>query len=104
MNLEQQYAAKWEQINDLLDMIADRDLSEALDMLTIMHEVAKVKAANELPTPSNVHVTDHQIGYFFNRNGEDRKASKLFKAVCPQMYVEVSSSEYVERDDDGVPV
>lgn len=93
MSKELAFAELWEKITDLTDMVLDRDVGDAVALGKVLHEVAKLHVAGQLPTPTFLHCTDYSQGYLFSGD-EIRKFHNLFRAL----------NIPCEVDDDGIPL
>lgn len=84
-----------EALDDLIEMIMDRDEGEALELITILHETAKLYAADQLPTAKEVILANEENSMprldvvFTGRNV--RTAQILIQHLKIQV------------DDDGIP-
>lgn len=84
-----------EDLDDLLDMVMDRDQGQALELVTMLHEIAKMYVADQMPVVEQVtdlgFETDQSwVVVFDGRNV--RTAKNLFKHL--KLHV----------DDDGIPM
>ena len=94
MSQELAFAELWEKIVDLTDMVLDRDATDAVALGNVLHEVAKLYVAGQLPTPTFLYVTEYSQGYLFNGD-EIRKFHNLFRAL---------NIPLKEVDSDGIPL
>jgi hypothetical protein len=52
--IQSNFVEKCDDLDILIEMVMDRDAGEALEMITILHEIAKLYVADQLPTPERV--------------------------------------------------
>lgn len=84
-----------EDLDELLDMVMDRDHGEALELVTMLHEIAKLYVADQMPKIETVadfgFEPDQSLEVVFSGRNV-RAAKNLFKHL--RMHV----------DEDGIPL
>lgn len=88
-------AVKCDELDDLLDMVMDRDAGEALELVTMLHEIAKLYVADQMPVPEKIaelgFATDESLEVVFSGRNV-RTAKNLLTHLKLQV------------DDDGIPL
>lgn len=95
MNTNEEITATLDNLEVLIEMVMDRDAGDALRMVTMIHEVAKLYAADQLPKAEKVTTygfhTDETLEVIFSGRNV-RTARNLITHLK------------LELDDDGIPI
>jgi hypothetical protein len=89
-DVHQRIAAKWEALNELGDMVAYRSPEDEFALVTMLHEVAKLQVAGQMPAFNSAENIGNLTYYSFaHRNVVT--SDRLFKALGL-------------LDEDGIPL
>jgi hypothetical protein len=64
-DVHQRIAATWEALNELGDMVAHRNPEDELTLVTMLHEVAKLQVAGQLPQLNGAEDIGNSVYYSF---------------------------------------